>query len=375
MKNPAPDIDLTAAARLVVEDHRAAPCAVVAAARRTSSGWVYGRGAAGTLSFEQDAPLADVETPFDLASLTKPVTALVMARLARRGSLARSEPLADLVPALANTRSARVSLDLLSAHRAGLDAHGPLYAPLVRGEPVDVEAALAMAADMRREGCAGDPPPEGFPPVYSDLGYVLLGAALARRSGVELDALVTREVTGPLELGIGSARRLHAMDASFDTRVAPTEIVPFRDGLVRGVVHDENAWALVGRASAGHAGLFGDARSVVRLGVAVLEALAGERDDFLGPEDVAPLVRPRPGGSLLAGFDQRSGDDPSSGARLGPRTFGHLGFTGTSVWMDPDAGFVGVLLTNRVHPTRTSLAIRRARPAAYDAMVEAMRAG
>ena len=370
MNNP---VDLTAAARLVVDDHHAAPCAVAAAAKRTNTGWIHGAGAAGALTFDEGAPLADVETPFDLASLTKPVTALVMARLARQGTLVRSEALADLVPTLATTRSARTSLDLLSAHRAGLEAHGSLYAPLVRGLPVDVEAALVMAADARREDCTGDPPPEGFPPVYSDLGYVLLGAALAQRSGMDLDALVTREVTGPLGLTIGSARVLRAQDVSFDERVAPTEIVPFRDGLVRGAVHDENAWAIAGYASAGHAGLFGDARSVVQLGVAVLDALSGARSDFLGPEELAPLVRPRPGGSLLAGFDQRSGDDPSSGAHLGPRTFGHLGFTGTSIWMDPDAGFVGVLLTNRVHPTRTSLAIRRARPAAYDAMVEAMR--
>ncbi|TKD02068.1 class A beta-lactamase-related serine hydrolase [Polyangium fumosum] len=339
---------------------------------RTRAGWIHGAGAAGVLSFEEGAPRADLDTPFDLASVTKPVTALVMARLARRGALARLEPLADLVPMLAKTRSARVSLDLLAAHRAGLDAHGSLYGPLVRGEAVDVEAALVMAADARRDGCTGDPPPEGFPPVYSDLGYVLLGAALAQRSGLELDALVTREVTGPLDLDIGSARTLRAQKPSFDARVAPTEIVPFRDGLVRGAVHDENAWALVGHASAGHAGLFGDARSVARLGIAVLEALAGERRDFLDPDDLAPLVRPRPGGSLLAGFDQRSGNEPSSGARLGPRTFGHLGFTGTSLWIDPDAGFVGVLLTNRVHPTRTALAIRQARPAAYDAMFDAM---
>ncbi len=376
METPAPAVDLGAAARLVVEHHHAAPCAVVAAALHTDAGWIRGAGASGALTFDHGAPLATLDTPFDLASVTKPVTALVMARLARLGSFARSTTLADLVPSLAATRSARISLDLLSAHRSGLEAHGSLYAPLVRGLPVDVDAALVRAADARRAECTGDPPPEGFPPVYSDLGYLLLGVALARRSGLDLDALMTREVTGPLDLGIGSARWLRARDASFDERVAPTEIVPFRDGLVHGAVHDENAWALAGFGAAGHAGLFGDACSVASLGIAVIEALVGEAPGgWLSAEDLAPLVRPRPGGSLLAGFDQRSGDEPSSGARLGPRTFGHLGFTGTSLWIDPDARFVGVLLTNRVHPTRMALAIRRARPAAYDAMVDAMRAG
>ncbi|UQA63765.1 beta-lactamase family protein [Polyangium aurulentum] len=334
--------------------------------------FLYGAGAAGRLWPSEDAPLATVDTPFDLASVTKPVTALAMARLERAGALSRKEALADALPALAKTVSARVPLNLFAAHRAGLEGHGPLYEALVHGGSVDPEEALVTAANARRAECAGDPPDEGFAPVYSDLGYLLVGAALARRSGVEVDEVMTREVLGPLGLAIGSARAMRARDASFDARVAPTEIVPFRGGLVRGVVHDENAFAVGGDGACGHAGLFGDALSVARLGVALLEVLGGERSEWLTPNDLAPLLRPRPGGTLLAGFDGRSDDAPSSGARLGPRTFGHLGFTGTSLWIDPDAGFVGVLLTNRVHPTRTALAIRQARPAAYDAMYDAM---
>ena len=369
---PAPSVDLSEAARTVALAHRAAPAATVAAALRVGDRFLYGAGAAGRLWASDDAPLATVDTPFDLASVTKPVTALAMARLERAGALSRKEALADALPALAKTASARVPLDLFAAHRAGLEGHGPLYSALVHGGAVDPEEALVTAANARRAECAGDPPDEGFAPVYSDLGYLLIGAALARRSGGEVDEVMTREVLGPLGLAIGSARAMRARDASFDARVAPTEFVPFRGGLVRGLVHDENAFAVGGDGACGHAGLFGDALSVARLGVAVLEALAGERSGWLTPNDLAPLLRKRPGGTLLAGFDGRSDDAPSSGARLGPRTFGHLGFTGTSLWIDPDAGFVGVLLTNRVHPTRTALAIRQARPAAYDAMYDAM---
>ena len=141
---------------------------------------------------------------------------------------------------------------------------------------------------------------------------------------------------------------------------------------MRGAVHDENAWALARDAMAGHAGLFGDVASVLELGVAVLDALAGQAPSFLGPDDLEPMLRDRPGGSLLAGFDRRSGPAPASGARFGARTFGHLGFTGTSLWIDPDAERVGVLLTNRVHPTRDTDKIRRARPAVYDALVAAL---
>jgi CubicO group peptidase (beta-lactamase class C family) len=240
------------------------------------------------------------------------------------------------------------------------------------GRAVDRAAALAAAADARRQGCEGDPPPEGFSPVYSDLGYLLLGEAILERTAADFDVVIEREVVAPLGLSIGSARRLRAQDRDFDACVAPTEVVAWRGGVVRGAVHDENAWALAGDGAAGHAGLFGDARSVVDLGLAVLDALSGRRASFLDPGDLAPLLRERPGGTLLAGFDRRSGPASLSGSRFGSRTFGHLGFTGTSLWIDPDVELVGVLLTNRVHPTRAADAIRRARPAVYDALADTM---
>jgi CubicO group peptidase (beta-lactamase class C family) len=368
--SPSEAEDLGEIARLVVEDLGASPCAVVAAARRDGARFRFGVGVAGRLWAADDAPPATTTTPFDLASLTKPVTALTLARLERAGALSRGERLSAVLPALAGTASAETPIDLLAAHRGGLDGHRPLYAPLVDGREVDRAAALREAADARRVDAVGPAPAEGFAPVYSDLGYLLVGEAIAARGGDDVDRVMEREVTAPLGLAIGSARALRARDPRFDQRVAPTEFVPWRGGTVRGAVHDENAFALARDAAAGHAGLFGDALSVAALGATLLRALDGEVPGWLGPDDLAPLVRDRPGGSLLAGFDRRSGDAPSSGARFGRRTFGHLGFTGTSVWIDPDAGLVGVLLTNRVHPTRAADAIRRARPAAYDAMAE-----
>ncbi len=257
MTAAGPLVDLSAAAAAAVEEHRAAPAAVVAAAVRRDGAFVYGVGAAGSLW--PSGPPAAVDTLFDLASVTKPLTALALARLERAGLLRRDERLADVLPSLAAKRSAGVTLDLLAAHRAGLDAHRSLYAPLLAGQTLDPAEALVVAADARREGCEGDPPADGFPPVYSDLGYLLLGAAIAARGGADLDLVVEREVVAPLGLRIGSARRMRARDVSFDARVAPTEVVEWRGGAVRGAVHDENAWAFAGDASAGHAGLFGDA--------------------------------------------------------------------------------------------------------------------
>jgi len=356
-------------ATLVVDQLDAAPAAVVAASR----GRVRGCGAAGKLDRTDGAPPADPSTPFDLASLTKPVVALTMARLVRAGALSLEEPLGALVPWLADSQSATTPLRLFASHRSGLEAHIRLFEPLLRGQSVALRAAARVAADSRRSECHGDAPNEGFPPVYSDMGYLLVGLALEERGGLPLDALIRREVLSPLGLStrVGSARQLAAVGDAFEARVAPTEDVAFRGGVVRGVVHDENAFALSGDAASGHAGLFGDAGAVLAIGEAILDSLDAT-SDWLGPDDLAPLVAPRPGGSLRMGFDGRTGDAPSSGARLGPRTFGHLGFTGTSIWIDPDARFVGVLLTNRVHPTREHVAIRVARPAAYDAMFDAL---
>lgn len=362
---------LDSVASLVVDEVGAAPGAVVAAARDARRGM----GAAGCFGDAPELVAARVEdgAVFDLASVTKPFVALTAARLARRGVLTLSEPLGDLLPELADTATGGVPLELLLAHRSGLEAHIKLYQPLLEGLAVDAAAAARTAAETRRADCVGPPPPEGFAPVYSDMGFLLLGLALARRAGLPLDELVSREVITPLGLQrrVGSARQLGAAATSFDARVLPTEDLAFRGGVVRGLVHDENAFALSGDALSGHAGLFGEASAVLDLGLAVLHALNHD-DGWLGPADLAPLVRPRPGGSLLAGFDGRAGDAPSSGSRLGPRTFGHLGFTGTSLWIDPDTRFVGVLLTNRVHPTREHIAIRKARPLAYDAMFDAL---
>lgn len=369
MRSPSPTLDLSDVARVVVDEVAAAPCATVAGAVRDGGSWRLGLGAAGRL-FGDAGSAAHTATIFDLASVTKPITALTLARLVRAGALRLEQPLGEVVPELAETASGRVPLELLVSHRAGLDGHRPLYAPLVEGRAVDVPASLVTAANARRAECVGDAPGAGFAPVYSDLGYLLLGRALEVASGLSLDALMVREVVGPLGLDVGSARQWRAKRADFDDQVAPTEEVAFRGGVVRGAVHDENAWALVGDACAGHAGLFGDARSVLALGLSLLEVLADRLPEWLHARELEPLVRERPGGSLLAGFDRRSGAAPSSGARFGARTFGHLGFTGTSVWIDPDAQVVGVLLTNRVHPTRATDAIRRARPRAYDALFE-----
>ena len=305
---------------------------------------------------------------FDLASVTKPMTALTVVR----AGIDPATPLGALLVEARGTASEGASLELLLAHRAGLAGHRPLYAPLVRGGGVDVAAALREAADARRPDARGAAPSEGFEPVYSDLGYALAGEAIARATGArDAGEAIVRLVLEPLGIAdhAGTVRDLAARGVRGP--FAPTEDVPWRGGIVSGAVHDENAWALTGRGGSGHAGIFGTIDAVVTFGVAVLDALEGKGVfGDRGRASLAWLVRPRPGGTLRAGFDGKSEEGSSAGARLGAQSFGHLGFTGTSLWLDPDAAVVVALLTNRVCPSREHRAIREDRPSAHDSLFD-----
>jgi CubicO group peptidase (beta-lactamase class C family) len=189
--------------------------------------------------------------------------------------------------------------------------------------------------------------------VYSDIGYVLLGAIAERVTTARLFDRV-RALTG-----IGGAEG----DVE---RTPPTEVVGWR-GTVRGEVHDENA-AMILRAggSPGHAGAFATVTEVLAFATRYLDALT--RGGMLPSSWAARLIEPIDGGTHSLGWDLRSGPAPSSGMHFGPRTFGHLGFTGTSLWIDPDAHVSIALLTNRTFPSRENVGIRAARPRVHDAV-------
>jgi CubicO group peptidase (beta-lactamase class C family) len=347
-----------------------APAAVVATAFPGSprAGFEFVEGAA----FKTESSHLNARVFFDLASITKSFVAVTLARLVQLGRLDFDTPLRDLLPEARASVTGSASVLLLLAHRAGLEAHRTLFAPLLSGLPFERGMAVREALNGRRRECGAPAPASGHPPVYSDLGFALLGLALERLEQLPLDEIVEREVCGPLGLSVGSARRLRARYLDFGARCMPTETVPFRGGEVHGVVHDENAWALSGHGLSGHAGLFGTADSVARFGAALLEARAG-RSAWLHAKTFAPLLEERPGGTLRAGFDGKSADQSSAGRLAGGRSFGHLGFTGTSFWCDPDQSRVLVLLTNRVCPTRNNPKIRAARPAVNDALYALVR--
>jgi CubicO group peptidase (beta-lactamase class C family) len=339
-----------------VTERGVAPGASAYVARFDGSSWRSAEGAAGVHS-GPGSPEVTPATLYDLASLTKPVIACTLARLTRAERLGWESPLGELLPGVAGSASAALPLWLFAAHRAGLLAHVRL-----RDSGVGRELWLGLCANGRRAECQTAAPDQGFAPLYSDLGYILIGALLERLGGAA--RLVQLEVAEPCALELdcaqGWAQRLAA--GEFLARVAPTEIVEDRGGLIWGAVHDDNAWDLQGSGLAGHAGLFGTAAAVGGFGRAMLDALAGRHPAWLSAAEAGRLVQPRAGGSLRTGFDGKAAQGSSAGPRFGLHSFGHLGFTGTSLWCDPDASIAVVLLTNRVHPSRENVQLRSVRP-------------
>lgn len=316
----------------------------------------------GTLDGEAGRPVSD-GTIYDLASLTKPLTALAAVRLSRAGVLSLSEPLGALWPSRFGAATAALRLDALLSHRAGLPAWIAAYEQVALSD-----CGTAMARERVLDLVASSPVSGGGEAVYSDLGYILAGEAIAHRAGEPIDEVVRREVIAPL--GLGALHSRGVGERWRDGEVAPTERCPWRGRVVQGEVHDENAYAMGGVA--GHAGLFGTAAALAALGRACLDGLRGE-GGWLGPELIEAMIAPRAGGSHRLGWDGVSPGASSSGRHFGPRVFGHLGFTGTSLWCDPELDVAVALVTNRVHPSRASVGIRALRPRVHDAIIDALR--
>lgn len=356
-----PVLDQIASSHLI--DTAVAPAAVVGIAYRGPGGWVVYTGSAGKIS---RSSWATPDTVFDLASVSKPFLAVLTARLVKSGRLDWQTPLAALLPETRGTHAEHATIEALLSHRAGLVPHIELFARLEQRQPLRRHDALRQAASSARSECRW-PAAGQYPPVYSDLGYLLVGAALERLMEMKLDSLLSQQVFLPLGLQIGSARQWLEHGA-FVERAAPTEFVAWRGGQLRGVVHDDNSWALAGHGAAGHAGLFAPVAPLLEFGTGLVDILAGQRESFLTSDELALLVSPRPGGTLRCGFDGKSETDASVGTLASSRTFGHLGFTGTSLWCDPETAIIAVVLTNRVNPTRLNAKIRAARPKVHDAL-------
>ncbi len=300
-------------------------------------------------------------TLYDLASLTK-VVALTTACmiLVDEGRLALDAPIARYVPEFRGPMKDRVTVRHLLTHSAGLVADLPLYTETASRRPalaaVDTTTLLA---------------PPGTSYRYSDLSAIVLMQVVERVTGEPFDRWVETRVFGPL--GMPATRFLPP--ASWRDRIAPTEHdTVFRHRWLRGEVHDESAARLGGVS--GNAGLFSNALDLSRFAAMLLNGGAWDTLQLIRAETVAEFTERQnmpPGSSRALGWDTPADSGYSSaGTKLSRRSFGHTGFTGTSIWMDPDRDLFIILLTNRVNPTRANTAILRVRARVADLVAEAV---
>ncbi|HET8539489.1 MAG TPA: serine hydrolase domain-containing protein [Anaeromyxobacter sp.] len=339
-------------------------------------------------------PLAPRD-PFDVASLTKVMgTATVAAQLVGEGALDLDAPVATRVSGFERGGKERVTARQLLAHASGLPRWRP-YFEAAAADPVAGAAflppdrrpafaalmdAFARGKELVRAAVLAEPleAPPGARAVYCDPGFLALGFLLEAIAGERLARVADLRVFAPL--GLADTFYLDGLDPERGwTReagrgFAPTERCEHRHEVNQGAVNDDNAWAMGG--AAGHAGVFSTARDVAAVGQAWLDALHGRPSIVPGAAAAEFARRDRtPGSTRALGWDTPSREGSSLGARLGrgPRgAIGHLGFTGTSLWIDPDAEVVAVLLTNRVHPTPGNERIRELRPRFHDTIAEAL---
>ncbi|WP_035240342.1 serine hydrolase domain-containing protein [Desulfobacter vibrioformis] len=311
-----------------------------------------------------------LNTVFDLASLTKPLaTALAVADLISSGQLSQKTYLQDVLPAARGTDKARITIDMLLRHRSGLPAHRPYFKALCVPVP-GMEARKCLRRLVLEEPLEYEP---GFKENYSDLGFILLAWVVEYLSGVRLDIFVNDRIFGPLKINAlffnplcFDLARSKANQTPFV--FAATSHCPWRRKMMVGEVEDENAWAAGGIE--GHAGLFGTADGIHRLCCQILQALENKETKVINSSVIRCFADKNSGekhGLMRpAGFDSPSEENASSGHFFSKRSVGHLGFTGTSFWIDPDNGLITVLLTNRVHPDRGNIDIRKFRPRIHD---------
>lgn len=326
-------------------------------------GSVVALDAVGAFTYDSGATPVTVATVYDLASLTKVIATTSMAMLLYdRGILDLDARLGDLLPGFVVGASSRdrikVTLRLLLAHSSGLPGYGQLFAAhssaagVMRGA---LQTPLEASPDTRAE--------------YSDIGFILLGKALEVLAGDLLPRFFVREIATPLALV--STRFCPPPD--WRDGIPPTEHdYWYRNRVIQGEVQDENCYALGG--ASGHAGLFSNALDVLKFAACILSGGKTEKGLQLFKSSTVELFATRqsePAGTTRAlGWDT-PGDPSSAGKYFSPRSIGHLGYAGTSLWIDPERQLAAVLLTNRTWPDRQNKNIQTVRPSFHDALAAA----
>lgn len=329
--------------------------------------------AVGLVSSLPASPGARLTTIYDLASLTKPLgTVSALVCLVQDGLISLNQTVGSILRPLVNDPIGDVTIRDLLCHRSGLPAWRPYYKhfgvqPGNFTQSHSREKARNFILDQIR--CEPLEHPPRSKTLYSDLGFMLLGFVIEEKTYQSLAQYCQERIfdpllANPLFFGTNKGDVSYEGKPSFD--VAPTEQDPWRGRLLQGEVHDENAYVLGGIA--GHSGLFGTAEAVAVLSGAWLGGYR-RTHAFFDQELVKEFVTRQNESSWALGWDTPS-QPSSSGNHFSSVTFGHLGFTGTSVWIDPICDLEVILLSNRVHPTRGNHKINTFRPMIHNVVYE-----
>ena len=296
----------------------------------------------GNLEVGPEVSPMETGTLFDIASITKPVaTAMCMMILVEQGRVGLEEKAAEFFAEYDTPEKRGITLRHLMTHTAGL----PEWIDLYSGDLTRADAFRKLVNEPLKH-------PTGTAMVYSDLGYLMLGEIIHRIGGESLSELFHRQVAHPLNL---AHTAFNPLEKQIGLPIAPTQFCTFRKQLLRGIVHDENAYVFGGEA--GNAGLFSTAADLHVFARMILGGGALDGAKLLSPRTVSMMITnhnpPRlPPRGL--GWDLK-GDlfgYASCGGLMGKGSIGHTGFTGTSLWMEPDTGLIVIVLTNRVNIAR-----------------------
>jgi CubicO group peptidase (beta-lactamase class C family) len=333
----------------------------------------------------EPTPLAMTEnTIFDVSSLTKAfATSVAVMRLVAEGKVRLDDKATRFIPNFAVYGKAPITIRHLLSHASGLRAWRPFFEEIRKAERhgAHVNFVGSRAAkewvyqEIQRERPENPP---GRHAVYSDVGFMLLGALVEELGAAALDRYCATRLFRPLGLHHTTFVDLdNRVERPFDPEkhaVAATEHCPWRGTVLCGVVHDDNAWAMGGVA--GHAGLFSTADDLDTMLVHLRDCYFGRAAEPLVPSRVIrefwSLAGTAPDSTWCLGWDTPSAEGSSAGSRFSRHSVGHLGFTGVSAWLDLDRERHVILLTNRVHPRRSNEAIKAFRPRLHDLVAEAL---
>jgi CubicO group peptidase (beta-lactamase class C family) len=341
---------------------------------------VHERAYGHRATLPEKAPAA-LETVFDLASLTKPLaTTIAIMLLVQEKKIRLDDQVTRVIPMYGVLGKSLTTFRHLLSHCAGLPAWKPYFEEIIKSEKsgrinfVASRAAKSHVYELIHRDKPLSAP--GSQALYSDLGFMILGEAVEILSGNSLDRYCQESIfkplglrsTGFVDLTQMRQRRLQPVTES----IAPTENCPWRKKIICGEVHDDNCYAMGGVA--GHAGLFASARDIDALLVRLDQCRHG-KDSFVAPTLLAEFLTKdttTDRSSFALGWDTPTPGQSASGNFFSPRSVGHLGFTGCSIWWDLEKNCHVVLLSNRVHPTRKNEKIKDFRPLIHDLIMKAL---